>query len=75
MMMGQPNPPNAPGRLQRSIQPLRRPDARYPQALVLAVSLAGLQTPAKAITNMVTAFEAWLTRPVARRPMAEPITA
>ena len=62
--MLQPTPQQAPRRTEKPVAPPSRPEARY-QALTLAVSLAGPQTPAKAIIHMADAFAAWLTRPLA----------
>ena len=63
-MMLQPTPQQPPRRTEKPTAPSTRPEARY-EALRLAVSLAGPQTPTKAITHMADAFEAWLTRPLA----------
>ena len=60
--MLQPTPQQPPRRTEKPVAPPTGPEARY-QALVLAVSLADAQTPAKAIIHMADAFEAWLTRP------------
>jgi hypothetical protein len=64
MMMLQLSPQQPPRRAETPVAPSTCPEARY-QALTLAVSLAGPETPTKAIIHLADAFEAWLTRPLA----------